>query len=149
MLTASAISLSAQRTTRKNLRPLPAAAQTENTGFDTIVNINPDDILLTGYDKPLRSNKETIFVTNHTDRRILSITLRIDYSDMKGRQLHSRETTVNCDIPPHQTRQLTFRSWDAQQSFVYHRSQRPRRADFSPYDIRTAICRYVAANDNQ
>ncbi|MBD5254704.1 MAG: hypothetical protein HDS53_01315 [Barnesiella sp.] len=143
-ITACTVSAEAQRTTRKRLHPI-ATDTTTVTSADTIRSFDPAMLILSGYDKPLRSTNESIFLRNLTDRVITSVTLSIDYFDMHGRQLHNREVTIPCSIPPKATRQLTFRSWDRQKSFVYHRSQRPKRADYSPYDIHTTIISYIAS----
>lgn len=143
------ITTTAQRTTRRHLKPIvTTTASPESTApIDTVNNPSTSTLVLTGYDKPLRSTTESMFIKNLTGRHILSVTLHLEYLDMSGRQLHLRDVTIPCDIPPGQTRQITFRSWDRQKSFVYHRSQRPRRADYSPYKINASVSTYTASQE--
>lgn len=138
----------AQRTTRRSLRPIAAAVSDTTAGGDTIFRPGADMVTLSGYDKPLRSATETLFATNHSSRTIHSVTIHIVYRDMSGRQLHSRDATVAVTIPPGETRQLQFPSWDKQKSFVYHRSRRPPRAEYAPYDI-TATVAEIATSSGQ
>lgn len=147
ILLLSAGNLTAQRTTRKGLRTKPVESAKSAASADTVRAVNSGDILLSGYDKPLRSNTESMFAVNNTGQSVSGLRLRIEYMDMSGRQLHSRDVDINCDIPAGATRQLNFRSWDRQHSFVYHRSQRPKRADYSPYDIRCTIIHYIISTD--
>lgn len=120
------LSLSAERTTRRNLKPK------ETTAISDTINIDTIDIAISGYDKPLTSRHETFFATNKSSHHITSVTVEFNYTDMSGRQLHSRKVTINCDLPPGQTRQLKTRSWDSQFNFYYHLSPRPRRTS-TPY----------------
>ena len=57
-----------------------AAAQTVEIQCDTVANPPADSVVVTGFDKQLRSKRETMFVSNHTARAITSITLRIALS---------------------------------------------------------------------
>lgn len=131
-----------RRTTRKNLRLAPANITATVAAPDTILvdSIATADgeapIRLSGYDKPLRSPRESLFVTNNTTLDIDGIVLALDYFDKSGRKIHSRSVTVRCDLPKGQTRKIDFASWDIQQSFYYKLSPQPRRDGASPYDIR-------------
>lgn len=122
LLAVVAISANAQRTTRRNLSLI------ETTTADSIT-MCPDslNIAISGYDKPLTSRYETFFVTNHSTKSITELVIELNYTDMNGRQLHSRKISINCDLPSGQTRQLKTRSWDTQFSFYYYLSQKPRR----------------------
>ncbi|MBD5422668.1 MAG: hypothetical protein HDR49_06550 [Bacteroides sp.] len=132
-----------QRTTRRGLGSAKGISQ--QIAADTI-SLDADSSMLTvaGFDKPLRSGVETMFVTNHTGRQIDGVTFTIDYFDLSGRKLHSRTLTVRATIPAGETRQVSFRTWDRQQSFYYRLSSKPRRADGTPFEvavkIRSAIC---------
>lgn len=125
-----------QRTTRRPLRTHDI--ETVATAYSA-VTLDEADIILAGYDKPLRSRRETIFATNASPDSlpISSLRITITYRDISGRQLHHRSVWVNAEIPPGQTRQLSFPSWDTQQSFYYHRSKPPHSVA-APYDI-TAV----------
>lgn len=89
-----------------------------------------------GYDKALRSNKETVFVTNlMTGRDIMHVVFHITYLDMQGRQLHKARKSLYAPVPAGETRRLDFPSWDRQHSFFYAGSPRPRVAAI-PYTVR-------------
>lgn len=107
--------------------------------FDTLFIPAREDVQLSGYDKPLRTNRETILVTNSTQRTVGGLSVTISYMDMKGRQLHERTDTLPADIPPGETRMLHLPTWDTQHSYYYHRGQQPRTANVTPYDITARI----------
>lgn len=85
-----------------------------------------DLIRFSGFDKPYNSTKETFLVTNNGPEFLGKIEIRLTYSDLEGRMLHSRTMTLNADVPPGQTRQLTVKSFDTQKSYFYHKSKSPR-----------------------
>lgn len=94
---------------------------------------------LSGYDKPLRSRHESMFVTNRSQRRLSGLEIIIGYTDMSGRSLHRRSVRLRLDLPPGETSRVEFGSWDSQQSFYYHRSPRPARSQATPYDVKCMI----------
>lgn len=132
----TAASAKKQRTTRGSLR---ADNVERSVSPDSLIPLRYADISLAGYDKPLRARRETIFATNTSpdSLSVKSIKLTITYSDSRGRQLHRRSVWIEAEIPPGQTRQLSFPSWDSQQSFYYRLSRQPRSVA-TPYDI-TAV----------
>ena len=138
ILTILAIGLTAeaQRTTRKNLKPINNHAMT--IAGDTIRDISANLLKITGYDKPLNSNKETFFVSNNGTSTITAMNITFNYFDSKNRQLHSASHTIECSIPPGETRQLSVSSWDKQKSFFYYRSAKPRRKA-TPYSVTHTI----------
>ncbi len=120
------------RTTRKKL----VKSEQEVTVVADSTTVSPDSITIADYDKPLRSNYETFFVTNRHNRTIVRITIDIDYIDMNGSQLHSRSVTVECEIPPGATRQLHTRAWDRQKAFYHHTTRsKPRSPHARPYKV--------------
>ena len=102
---------------------------------DTLRNPSRDSIQASGYDKPLRTNRETLLITNATARRLSGLALTLTYTDLQGRQLHRRTDTLHTDIPSGHTRMLRLATWDTQQSYYYHRSRCPRTANVTPYDV--------------
>lgn len=130
------------RATRTRLRPAQHEVP-EAPKADTLVSLTPaeGDITLSGYDKPLRSSVESMFVTNNTADTVTALRLSCTYTDLHGRQLHSRTVDTDVELLPGSTRQITFPSWDRQHSFYYRRSQKPRRSEATPYDFR---CRVTA-----
>lgn len=126
----------AQRTTRKIPHNVATPSSTSTiTDTDSCVITSSSEIGLSGYEKPLRSRNESIFVTNHSDHHITTLHLTLSYRDMQGRELHNRSISISCDIPSGATRLLTFPSWDRQQAFYYRLSSKPLRADGTPYDV--------------
>ena len=120
------------RTTRKKL----VKAEQDVTAVTESTTLSSDSITIADYDKPLRSNYETIFVTNRHQRKLVQITINIDYIGMNGSQLHSRSVTVECDIPPGTTRQLQMRAWDRQKAFYHHTTRsKPRSPHARPYKV--------------
>lgn len=125
-------------TTRRDLRlRSDVKERLYNPPSDTIYSPT-DSIVVAGYDKMLRSTRETFFVTNSSSRHITTVAITLVYYDMQGRMLHSRAATIHCDIPPSETRQLYLSSWDSQQLFYYYLSPAPRRAA-TPYTVKHSI----------
>lgn len=121
----------AQRTTRRGLKPAQELTTSAAIEVDTIML---DSLVISGYEKPLQSNRETLHLTNRTPLSLTSIALRIDYTDFQGRQLHTRTVTLKIDIPAGQTRLLEFKSWDPHHRYYYLHGPRPR-VEAYPYTI--------------
>ncbi|MDE6121955.1 MAG: hypothetical protein K2F76_01830, partial [Duncaniella dubosii] len=84
--------------------------------FDTITAVSQTDVRLSGYDKPLNSRKESLFISNNTEREITAVEIRMTYKDMQGRMFHETERLLRADIPAGATRRVEFPSWDTQNS---------------------------------
>lgn len=133
---------SAQRTTRRNLYPkADATVETVATPqLDTLAAPDRSSISVNGYDKPLRSRRETFFATNNSEKDIARLAFTIEYLDAKRRMLHKMSRNVAVAIPAGETRQISVRSWDEQFNFYFHRSAVPQRAQqATPYDIRLSV----------
>lgn len=126
--------LKVSRDARTAMHPTPLPQPT-----DTLRNPSPIVFTVSGYDKPLRTSRETFLVTNDSPRDMKRLALSIVYTDMKGRQLHQRTDTIDADVPAGETRMLKISTWDTQHSFYYHRGQRPRTANVTPYDVKFNI----------
>lgn len=130
----------AQSTLRPKLVPERAevAADIAPLAADTVTT--PIDVVITGFDKPLRSSKETFFVVNRSDRELLGVALTISYSDMSGRNLLKRNEFIPCDIDPGDTGYLYLPSWDRQKTFYYHRNPPYRpRTSATPFDVAITV----------
>lgn len=126
------------KTTRANLRPVQAPQLKEvipPSPYDTLPALG-DEVRISGYDKPLNSRKETFLVTNLCADTIEGLLLRLDYLDMKGRQLHQEKYSAYCSIPPGETRQIVKPSWDVQNTFYYYLGKQPRTAGVTPFKVR-------------
>lgn len=108
--------------------------------YDTLAAPDASAVSVNGYDKPLRSRRETFFTTNNTDRNLARIAFTIRYFDARQRQLHQTKHNIPADIPAGETRQISVPSWDHQFNFYYIRSTIPQRAQqATPYDVRISI----------
>ncbi|MDE7402814.1 MAG: FxLYD domain-containing protein [Muribaculaceae bacterium] len=85
-----------------------------------------DQIKFFGYDKPAKSNKESFFLTNMTDRTLSGVSIYITYYAADGRMLHRRFAKLQESIPPGETRKLEIPSWDKNHSFRFAGSQDTR-----------------------
>lgn len=146
LLTAATLALTvtmaagAQQRRQSTTRKLPATATRHSTrqappavSRDTIA-ADTSTVAFYGYEKTLRSSRETFFVKNLTDLRIAAVTFTIEYLDSDGRQLHKRTETAPVAIPPGETRRADIRSWDTQCTFYYHTSPPPRTSAI-PYRV--------------
>ncbi len=88
-----------------------------------------------GFDKTITSNLESFFISNGLNREISKMEIAITYFDMKGRQLHKRTVTLDCDLPAGQTKRYDVRSWDTQRSFYFHQSVKPKR-QATPFNVK-------------
>lgn len=98
-----------------------------------------DQAKITGFDKKADATKESFFITNTTDRRLVGMDFTITYLTSGNKQLHSRHVDIDCDIPPGETRKFDIKSFDTQKSFYYHKSQAPLRKQASPFKISIQI----------
>ncbi len=93
-----------------------------------------------GYDKPLRSRRETFFATNTGEGTVGRLAFTISYFDTDGRLMHRASHNVDAPIPAGETRQIGLRSWDTQQAFYYERSAVPARTEqATPYRVSIAV----------
>lgn len=100
-----------------------------------------DQLAFAGYDKPLTSTRETFFVTNKTDRTLTGVNMYIEYLTVDGRQLDRRFVSLDCEVPPGETRKLEVKSWDTQKSFYYKKSVQPKR-QATPFDVKFDLVAY-------
>ncbi|MBO4995076.1 MAG: hypothetical protein J6C78_03830 [Muribaculaceae bacterium] len=131
----------ADRTTRRGLKLRANAATTvKEATYDTLT-LAPDQsmIRLSGYDKPLRSRHETMFVSNNSPDTIFGLSIDITYLDTNNRTLHSRNVAIDCCMPPSSTQIIKFKSWDVQNAFYYKLSPKPTRSSGTPYDVSCRI----------
>lgn len=138
-LLAIAVSAQRQRTTRGNVRrATPTHSASHKVEYDTIVSPDSAMVRLYGYDKPLRSSRETVFLSNLTRYDIRAVSVTTQYLDSKGRQFHQSTQHVPVEVPAGSTRKVDYTSWDLQQSFYYVGSKRSRAAG-TPYHVRLSV----------
>lgn len=136
---------SGQRTTRQRLKPISSEAKVEL--YDTVfTSADSSRISFKGYEKTLRSSKESFYVTNRSDSTLERLILSIDYLDMAGRQLDRRTVEVELDMCAGETRRVDIASWDTQKVMYYYRSPKPKAEQATPYKVRIKL---VAALKNR
>ncbi len=150
LLLAITATMDAHKTRRRGIKANPSITAVADTSTvrqraDTLDAGVDSMVRRSRYDKPLRSYVETLFVTNTLDRTLVAIELTLIYKDISQNEMHRVTRWLQCSIPPGATRMLTFSSWDRQQSYYYRHSRRPKRAQGSPYDIKTAVNRVVVS----
>ncbi len=114
------------RTTRRD--KLELRTDTVNDGLDILdmanaTEVDVDSLKITAYDKPLRSLRETFFVTNLYSTTITSLIIEFIYTGDDGLMLHSRTANIRCDIPAGETRQLYTTAWDRQYTYYYYNTR--------------------------
>lgn len=136
---------SGQRTTRQRLKPILSEAKVEL--YDTVfTSADSTRLSFKGYEKTLRSSKESFYVTNKSDSTLERLILSINYLDMAGRQLDRRTIEVDIDMGAGETRRVDVASWDAQKVMYYYRSPKPKAEQATPYKVRIQL---VAALKNR
>lgn len=144
LLILAGLAAGAQNTNRGKLRPLPEPSAREvaepAVAYDTIASPKAHLVDLNGYDKPLRSRRETFFATNNGPVPVAGLALTLTYFDSSNRMLHKVPARVNVDIPSGETRQVSLKSWDTQQAFYYVRSAVPARtSQATPFDVTISV----------
>ncbi|MDE6548360.1 MAG: hypothetical protein K2L22_05125, partial [Muribaculaceae bacterium] len=138
---ASARKIKTKHSIPKTTEKVSKAKTSESS--DSIISLSSDSITFTetilpairfyGFDKTISSNLESFFISNALDSEIQGMEVEITYLDMKGRQLHKRNVSIDTQIPPHETVRTDIKSWDTQKSFYFHQSAKPRR-QATPFD---------------
>lgn len=132
-----------RRTTRRGLRPEPVVPS-ETVAEGDSVDVAEGDFILAGFEKPLRSRRESFFVTNNTDRDIISLRVRLIYYDLDDRMLDTRTVDAAVDVAPGETSRVYIRAWDLQDVFYYYRSARPRSGVATPFKVSVTVTGAVA-----
>lgn len=118
-----------------------AGCDSSNNGYTM------DQIVYAGYEKKSNSKVESIFVSNHTDSYLIRVCFYIDYLTPDSLQLDRRFRSLDCEIPPGETRKLDMRSWDTQNSFRYISSPKGR-SQSSTYIVKLyPVSYYLRFND--
>ncbi len=121
-------------------RRAATAVQAHGTGPDTIRGARCDSLLVSGFDKPLRAVRESMFVTNPTTVAVVGLGIEITYLDSRRRMLHKAVHEITCEIPPGETRRIEVRSFDRSGLFHYRLSPVPRGAvQATPFDVSVMV----------
>lgn len=133
------------RTTRSGLHRIPDPSPADTAEAVATVEsaeiVRPDStrLKIRGYDKPLRSRRESFFVVNTDTCGFDTLYLTLTYYDNAGRMLHRRSVAVGADVPAGETRNVGIPSWDRQYAFYYYLSPRPTRAAATPYRVTVSV----------
>ena len=132
--------VSAQKLTRRTAARQAAVPREAVTGADTVRGAALDSVVVAGFDKPLRSTRESMFVTNGTASAISGLGIEITYRDGRGRMLHRASHAISADIPAGQTRRIEVPSFDRGGAFRYRLSEPPRGArQATPFDVTVKV----------
>lgn len=91
-----------------------------------------------GYDKEINSSHESFILVNPSEEVITGFEVTIDYLDLKGRMLHSRDLKEACEVPPGESRRIDVRSWDRQHAYYYYLGNEPRKVA-TPFMVKFRI----------
>lgn len=113
---------------------------------DTVRGDECRALQVSGFEKPLRAMRESMFVTNTSPDTVTGFGIEITYTDTRGRQLHKAAHDVAEEIPAGETRRVEVRSFDRSGLFHYRLSPAPRRAaQATPFDVRVRVT-YILTN---
>lgn len=126
-----ALSSSAQHLTRPKAKVAQPPVLVEKAQVDTLA---PDDVRISGYDKPLRARRESMIVTNCGTQPFDSVALTLTYCDNRGTVLNTRKITISAPLAPGQAKAVSIRSWDVNNSYYYFLTP-PTRAAGSPFRL--------------
>lgn len=108
--------------------------------YDTVRTPAADSIVVAGFEKTLRSNRESMYVSNRTSSPIEGLGIDITYLDMKGRMLHRSSHDISETVPAGETRLVDLLSFDRQGLYYYHLSPVPSRASrATPFQVKVAV----------
>lgn len=110
----------------------------ENHAGDTIKNptiTSLKQMKFSGYEKESNSNKESFILTNPTHETITGFKVKIDYTDLQGRMLHSRIIEESCNIPGGESRKFDIPSWDTQHTYFYYLGNEPKKVA-TPFKVK-------------
>lgn len=138
LLMALALGAGADDTRRGRLKVAARGAAVRDAGADTIVP-SPGMIGLSGYEKALKSSRESLLVSNCGRLGVRHVVIELTYLDLSGRMLHRRVVGVDVRLPGGETRQVTFPSWDRQKTMYYELTGKNRRSDGTPYRVRATV----------
>ena len=95
---------------------------------DTLCSPPNDSIVITGFEKTLRSARESMYVSNRTSQTITGLALDISYYDISDRMLHKSAQEIDVEVPAGETRLIDIQSFDRQGLYYYYLSPLPKRA---------------------
>ena len=90
-----------QSSIRKGLKADKGAlVAARDSGLLDTVAATGTEVRFSGYEKTLRSTRETVFLTNLSGRELDRVIFHITYFDAQGRQLHKVRKNLYAGDPP-------------------------------------------------
>ena len=134
-----------ENTKRKNLTPADKGVKQETVAIDSVIvddalQFTEGIVTMKGYSKLTGANKESFMLVNHSNLHLSGLEIRFKYTDLDGAIIHERTATVECDLPPFQSRQVSIKSFDEGHRFYYYRSKAQKGA--IAYDLTIKIKSY-------
>ncbi len=108
--------------------------------YDTIATPPADSIAVDGFEKPLRSMRESMTIHNNTSRTVEAVELDMVYTDTGGRMIHRARHTVSAAVPAGESRRIDVPTFDSSATFYYRHSKRPRYTSHAtPFDVDVTV----------
>lgn len=149
MLLAACVAAMSGRTrfSKPTRPPKPDATVSAVGAADTLWQPRADAVGAYGFEKTLRSARESLYVTNNGPDSIVAIGFDVTYFDTAGRMIHRASHHLNPVIPGGETRLLEFPSFDRQGLYYYRLSPAPTRASrATPFDVAVKVNYIVKRN---
>lgn len=125
----------------------PSVDKERYSPYDTVGEPSRDSIAVAGFEKTLRSTRESMYVTNHTADTVMALGLSITYTDTDDRMLHRALHEVSVEIPPAETRLIDVASFDRQGLYYYYLSIPPAKARrATPFKAKAKVVYFVRPN---
>lgn len=117
---------------------------------DTFWSPPRDSVGVSGFEKTLRSSRESMYITNNTLSDVAGAGITITYNDMDGRMLHKVSHDIDVDIPYGETRMVDIPSFDRQGLYYYYLSPLPVRANrATPFKVDVEVKYIIRHNHNK
>lgn len=104
-------------------------------------------IVMIGFEKRLSDRAETFMLQNNTDHLVTRVKLKLVYKTPNNEMIDYREVTVDEEILPHMTKQISVESFDKNNHRYYyiHSAGSNRKAEGYPFKISWTLLRYDIA----
>lgn len=128
---------------RKNIRvhdgPIRVINDTVVDDEDTLQFIE-GIVSMKGYTKMVGASKESFMLVNNSNLHLSGLEIKFKYVDLDGVLIHERVATIDCDLPPHKSRQVSIKTFDEGHQFYYYRHK--SKKDAIAYDLTIRIESY-------
>lgn len=133
------------RTTQRQLHSSAAAVRLIDAAdidtADIAEGVNPDGIVMKGFNKRASDSKESFFLTSRLSHPVSSVRLLLRYTAMDGSLLHERRVVVPVNLKPGDTKLVSIKTFDVQRLFYYYGGARPRKSA-TPFKVAYRLTGY-------